>query len=201
MVYVSVHHRRFVRYANFKIACSGIDEDISPQALEFWQTYAETVNDYRFDSEGGQMPWIDASQQRLMTVIEACWTKIRMPPPEVTATWSSDSDAKLVFSSFRQDVYSILEGSYPLLGVDLFEKLASLALQSINARDWIPLEATLFCINALSDSVAHEDLAHEILSRLFGSEMFAFMTNAEEVRIHFPACLRSLRAIFGDLDL
>ena len=153
----------------------GVEDEICAEALEFWMTYTEHLIDSLFSAEKQKPAWMDSARQRVEAVIEACWVKIRMPPSEVAITW--DSDAKASFRNFRRDVEDILQSSYTLLGIDVFGKLAHLALQSLQRHAWLELEATLYCLNALSDSVADEDMVDQILSRLFGSSLFADMTN------------------------
>lgn len=158
----------------------GVEYDICSLALEFWMTYTEFAIDSLFDggAEKEKVAWLGVARQRIEAVIEASWAKIQMPPPNVAATW--DSEAKSNWNEFRKDVQDILQSSYTLLGVDLFGKLAQLALRSLDDRAWLPLEATLFCLNALSDSVADEESVDEILTRIFGSSLFVDMTNTEK---------------------
>lgn len=153
----------------------GVEDEVCAEALEFWITYTEHLIDSLFSAENHKPAWMDSARQRIEAVIEACWVKIRMPPSEVAITW--DSNAKASFKNFRRDVEDILQSSYTLLGIDVFGKLAHLALQSLQSHAWLELEATLYCLNALSDSVADEDMVDQILSRLFGSSLFADMTN------------------------
>ena len=164
------------------LTCDGfgaLEDEVCSQALEFWTTYTEFVVDSLFDDEEEEKPaWIDVARQRLEAVIEACWLKIRMPQHEVAATW--DADARLSFKNFRKDVHDLLLSSYRLLGVEIFRKLAQLALQSVDNHAWLPLEATLFCLNALADSVADDGSVDNILSDILGSQLFAVMTNTEE---------------------
>ena len=157
----------------------GLEDEVCSQALEFWTTYTEFVVDSLFDNEEEEKPaWMGVAKQRLEAVIEACWLKIRMPQHEVAATW--DSDARSSFKNFRKDVHDLLLSSYRLLGVDIFRKLAHLALQSVDNHAWLPLEATLFCLNALADSVVDDEAVDDILSEILGSQIFIIMTNTEE---------------------
>jgi len=156
----------------------GVEDEVCSQALEFWTTYTEFVIDSLFDHEEDRPTWINVARQRIEAVIEACWVKIRMPPHEVAVTW--DSDARLSFKNFRKDVHDLLQSSYRLLGVEIFEKLAHLALQSLNDRAWLPFEATLFCLNALADLVADDGSVDGMLAKVFASSLFADMANTSE---------------------
>lgn len=163
------------------LRCEGYAEaeyEICAQALEFWMTYTEFLIDSLFAAAEKKPAWMDSALQRLVEVIEASWVKIRMPPDEVAASWDSDDYSE--FKDFRADVEDLLQSSYTLLGVDIFEKFAQLALQSLETHAWLPLEATLFCLNALSDSISDEDSVDAMLSKLFGSSLFADMSSTVE---------------------
>ena len=135
-------------------------------------TYTEFLIDSLFAiGEEPKPPWMDSARSNVMLVIEACWAKIQMPPHKVILTW--DSDERASFRSFRADVEDLLQSSYTLLGLEIFGKFAEIALHSLRNRAWLHLEATLFCLNALSSAIADEDSVDNILSQLFGSSLFA----------------------------
>ena len=157
----------------------GVEDEICSQALEFWTSYTEFVVDSLFDNTEKRPAWVDLARQRIELAIEACWAKIRMPPHEIAVTW--DSGARSSLKNFRKDVHDLLLSSYRLLGVDIFEKLAQLALQSHLDRAWLQLEATLFCLNALADSVADDDSIDGSLLRIFGSSLLNDMLDVTEV--------------------
>ncbi len=87
---------------------------------------------------------------------------------------------ELNWTGFRKEVPDILQSSYTLLGVEIYKKFGQLALQSLRNRAWLPLEATLFCLNALSDSVADEESVDASLVMIFGSSLFVDLTSTEE---------------------
>lgn len=157
---------------------AGVEDEICAQAIEFWMTYTEFLIDSLFAAGEEKPSWMENARQHVVEVIEASWVKIRMPPHELAASW--DSDARAGFKAFRADVKDLLQSSYTLLGVYVFEKLAQLALQSLENRAWLHLEATLFCLNALSESISDEDSVDVMLSRLFGSSLFADMSSTVE---------------------
>ena len=157
----------------------GIEDEVCIQALDFWTTFVEFVTDSLFTIDPVQKPtWMSRAQRQVEQVIEACWEKIRQPPSEMILTW--DSDARSGFQSFRSDVQDLLQTSYTLLGLNIFEKFAWLALKALQDQAWLHLEATIFCINALSEAVADEDAVDGILSTLFGSSIFTDMANRKD---------------------
>ncbi|KAI4165730.1 MAG: hypothetical protein LQ342_000673 [Letrouitia transgressa] len=162
------------------LACEGFpgaEDEICTSALEFWQTYTEFVIDSIF-SEPHEMPhWMVRARETVVQIVELCWNKIQMPPQDITSHW--DSETRGDFKAFRADVEDLLQSSYTLLGVELFNRLVELALESLNNRAWLRLEATLFCLNALSESVSDKDSVDQDLSRLFDSTLFRDMVNPE----------------------
>ena len=159
---------------------AGVEDEICSQALEFWQTYTEFITDSLFAAGEQPATWTDKARQYVTGVIEACWAKIRLPPSEVfTSTW--DSEARTNFKAFRADVEDLLQSSYLLLGIDIFNRFANLALESLRNGAWLHLEATLFCISALSDCVAEEDLADSVLAELFASSLFVEMSSQSRI--------------------
>jgi hypothetical protein len=142
-------------------------------------TYTEHLTESLYDYQEGHTPeWIEGAKKLLTTVIEACWSKIEMPPREITAVW--DEDDKIRWKSFRADVEDLLQSSYILLGAEMLGKFVQNALQSLQDRSWIPLEATLFYINALSDTITQEELVEQALTALFGSSLFVDISSKTE---------------------
>ena len=155
------------------------DEDFCSQALGFWQIYAEFITDSLYTLEPDQKPpWMHVAQERVLQVLEICWIKIRQPPSDVALNW--DTDERTNFQAFRNDVQDILQTSYTLLGINIFEKFAWLALKSLEEQAWLQLEASLFCLNALSEAVSEEITVDDILSNLFGSSIFSEMASRED---------------------
>lgn len=152
---------------------AGTEDEVCSQCLEFWTTFTEFLIDSLYAARD-QIPfWMDKARQYVPEVIEACWRKISMPDFDIASTWNSEARAS--FSAFRSDVEDLLQSSFTLLGIDIFEQFANLALESLSNRAWLQLEATLFCLNALSDSLPDEDSSDGALSRLFGSSLFVDM--------------------------
>ena len=157
----------------------GVEDEVHSRALEFWTTYTEFVVDSIFDHGADEPSWTSVARQRIEAAVKACWVKIQMPPHEIAITW--DSETRSSFKSFRKDVHDLLQSSYGLLGVDMFKKLALLALQSLNDQFWFSLEASLFCLNALADLVADDGSVDDNLSDIFGSALFAEMVNTTKL--------------------
>lgn len=96
-----------------------------------------------------------------------------IPPENVWAEWSSEEKGD--FRAFRADVEDLLQSSYTLLGTSIFDRLTNLALEALKNHAWLHLEATLFCLNALAETISDDDVVDTTLIHLFRSELLANM--------------------------
>ncbi|KAI9784990.1 MAG: hypothetical protein M1839_001186 [Geoglossum umbratile] len=161
------------------LTCDGYavaEDEICVSALEFWSTFVEFMIDSLFAEGEDKAPWIEPARRNILQAIEECWAKIKMPPREIGASW--DSESRVGFNDFRKDVADLLQAAYPLLGIEIFEKFINLALRSLKTEAWEDTEATLFCLNALSDCVSDDAAEDEILGTLFGSSMFSQLSES-----------------------
>lgn len=182
MKFDDANHRQILSQLVELLACDayvGAEDEVCSLCLEFWTTFTEFLVDSVFTAGEKLPPWMENARQYIPEVIKACWNKIRMPPLEIFTKW--DSTARDVFREFRSDVKDLLQSSYALLGISIFDELAQLALESLGNRAWLHLEATLFCLNALSDDVSEENSLDGILSKLFGSTLFDTMMDSNSV--------------------
>ena len=154
-----------------------VNDSVSIQALGFWATFTEFLVDSQ-STDGNDIPWLTHAKTHVGNIIEVCWEKIRPAPPEVAITW--DSEMRANFKAFRADVYDLIQSSYALLGLGMFERFSQLVKVSLHNRAWPQLEATLFCLNALSDPVADGPVADGILANIFGSSLFMDIAKAEK---------------------
>ncbi|KAL8794878.1 MAG: hypothetical protein Q9195_002590 [Heterodermia aff. obscurata] len=155
---------------------SGYDDaglQICSQALEFWQTYTEFATDSLFTAGEEREAWMDVSKEYIAKALKHGWSKIRSPNPEIVASWNSE--IRIDFRALRQDYTDLVQASFTLLGLATFEYFAQLALDSLSCRSWYDLEAALFGLNALSDSVAEDPTGDEALSKIFRSSLFRDM--------------------------
>lgn len=160
-------------------AYAGADDEVCSQCLEFWTTFTEFLVDSTF-AAGDEVPfWMESAKNYIPEVIQACWTKIRMPPAEVFSSW--DPAARDAFKEIRSDVTDLLQSSYTLLGLAIFDEFARLAIESLANHAWLHLEATLFCLNALSDCITDEFVVDKALSMIFGSSLFAAMMGSTTI--------------------
>ncbi|KAI9837466.1 MAG: hypothetical protein M1819_007114 [Sarea resinae] len=170
----------FMQMLHDLLRCEGravAEDEICVSALEFWNTYIEFMIDSSFADGEKQAPWTHPAKNHVLQAIEECWAKVRLPPPDILVTW--DADTRRGFQEFRRDVNDLLQSSYTVLGLDLFERLGNLVLVSLEKGAWDDVEATLFCLNALADSIPEDGPEDAILARVFGSAMFPSLSDPE----------------------
>ncbi|KAL9021034.1 MAG: hypothetical protein Q9185_001702 [Variospora sp. 1 TL-2023] len=155
---------------------AGAADEICTPALEFWQSYTEFLIDSLYGDEAKEAQWIDDAKEYVIQAIANCWVKVRLPPEETWAGWNQDEKGD--FKAFRADVKDLLQSSYTLLGTSVFDRLAQLALEALQNHAWLHLEATLFCLNALGETISDEDVVDASLSRLYSSALFPRMMDA-----------------------
>lgn len=164
------------------------DEGYCSQALAFWQTYLEFITDSLYTIEPDQKPpWMRVATQRVLKVLEICWSKLRQPTNDEASRWNSDE--RMSFQAYCNDVQDFLQSSYTLLGISNFERFAWLATKSIGERAWLELEASLICLNALSEAVSEEPNLDDMLSKVFDSALFSDMATH---RVEIPAKTKQL---------
>ena len=154
----------------------GADEELCSQCLEFWSTFAQFLVDSTFAAGEEMPPWMQRAKKYIPDVIRECWVKICIPRSDIFASW--DRHELEAFKELRLEVKDFLESSYALLGRGIFDEFAHLAIESLTNHAWLHLEATLFCLNALSESVSVDESVDEALSKIFGSSLFTDMTNS-----------------------
>lgn len=172
----NVSNRQLLHQLLSLLKCEGYaaaDDEICSQALDFWIAFNEKMIDCLFETKRAGAPWMDAAKIYVVQATEALWAKIKVPPPEIASTW--DSDAKVGFKAFRADVEDLVQTAYTLLGIEIFQHFARLALEMLSNRAWYHLEASLFCLNALSEPMAEDVSGDESITKLLESDLFTIM--------------------------
>ena len=150
----------------------GDDDQLSIQSIEFWNTYIEYVNDtlYSKDEDQPDPAWLNQAKYVMDKVVELLWKKIWTPPNEVAKGWDdAESDG---FKEFRLDSTDLMLSIFVLRGKDMLHQLVTLALHSLEARQWRAVEAALFCLNTLSDNVLEDAENEKIVGGIFRSNLF-----------------------------
>ena len=174
--------QRFLESLSGLLAADGylVGEDtIFVPALEFWSTFIETMIDTTYSDEEGTQNWKPYAEQHLKTVVLNCWRKIQWPPAETFAEW--DSTERIAFGDARKDVTDMLQSVFTLEGVSLVSFFAGLFLQALATQSWAELEASAFCLGALSDCISDEAKYDPELSKVFASPFFDLLGQAQAI--------------------
>lgn len=174
-------HAQILRQLVDLLACdanAGDGEVASSQCLHFWTTFTE----FLVDEQCIDPPrWWLCARSYIPAIIRVCLDKIRWPQADALLSWDrGDRDA---FKDLRGDVLDLIQSAYGVIGLDLFISFVHLAFESLTRQAWFQLEASLFCLNALSDDVSDEDYMDEALSKFFGSSFFADVMSSSTVPV------------------
>lgn len=157
------------------------EEEISGTTFEFWSSLAEFLLDPENVAESDIPSLTAAGKKEIMQAIEEFWTKIQIPPYSESLKWTKD--LKDGFTSFRKDVADLVEVAYGILGLELFDRLISQVISALansqtgGSVPWEQIEASLFCLNSLSDCLGDEPDEDESLKVLFRSRLFNILAD------------------------
>ena len=162
------------------------EDSIFVPALEFWSTFVENMIDHTYSNctspdEDESRFWRPYADQHLKNVVINCWRKIQWPSAEVFATW--DSDDRAGFSDARIDVADMLNSIFTLNGVTLVTFFVDLFHQSLQAQSWAEVEASEYCLGALSDCVTEKPEYDGELSRVFSAPFFDLLGGEIPLRL------------------
>ncbi|KAK9459309.1 armadillo-type protein [Lipomyces oligophaga] len=160
------------------------DENISPRVLEFYEFFVESVLYDDPDSSPHSQVFKQAAEV-MSQVITLLWKKVQVPVTgERKALWSQDTHDKFV--AFRRDVAEIIESSYQLVRPKLFQDLVDYIVQSVatitSNIDWPAVEASLYFINTILQSLPTEPEEYQSVGILLDSELFALLPGSTIVR-------------------
>lgn len=153
-----------------------VDHNLTMFLLEFWGTYADTL------LENEEL--ISQSGSVITRIIEILWNKSTLPVHEQKIHWTSDSWEG--FDSFRKDFWEFLDATYVIVGTPLFQTLVKNILDQLNngQNNWEKLEASLSCINALSDNITSQsEVETQLISQLLQSSLLEQLSNLNDMHI------------------
>ena len=93
-----------------------------------------------------------------------------MPPADLYQTW--DMGTKTEFQTFRRDIQFFVLSAYTVVGHGLFNDFVAYGLACAKEEEWSGLEAALFCLNGIAESVSELQQADSSLTVLFSSPIF-----------------------------
>ncbi|KAF2434747.1 ARM repeat-containing protein [Tothia fuscella] len=160
----------FFRFPGYAV----IDDKLIVHAQEFWISYVEFLVDAEFEEEIPK-PWLASAKSHIMQLYHEIWTKVRFPAQAVFA--QEDGDTKREFRQFRADMKELLLSAFPTVGSILTETIIQACIEHLTRQEWLEVEASLFCLNAIALS-EHESEDHHLAS-LFGSLLYVELAKAE----------------------
>ncbi|KAH6636082.1 armadillo-type protein, partial [Chaetomium tenue] len=172
--------QRFLESLSGLLAADGYlvgEDSIFVPALEFWSTFIETMIDSTYSDEEEAQNWKPYAEQHLKAVVMNCWRKIQWPSAETFAEW--DSTERVAFGDARKDVSDMLQSVFTLEGLSLVSFFTDLFLRALAAQSWAELEASAFCLGALSDCISDEARFDQELNKVFASPFFDLLGQAQ----------------------
>jgi hypothetical protein len=160
------------------------EDNIVVNSLEFWSSYIEGAVDDLIEGGAEQPPWLGAARIEVNQAIGELQTMIVFPSFDITSSW--DSDTKKAFQTFRQDFGDMLESAYILLGQALTRSLTDATQEHLANQRWHALEASIYCLNKLADTVCDDAEENEtseeaLLCSLFRSHLFAELSSNPDI--------------------
>ncbi|KAF2205138.1 hypothetical protein GQ43DRAFT_363051 [Delitschia confertaspora ATCC 74209] len=174
----------------------GVEDNVAPVAMEFWSAYTTTIAAENFeysDSLNGIPEWLGNAKQHLFEAMCESVQKIIFPPPTITSKW--DEDTKQTFKRFRIDVRDMFPEAYDVLREKLLDCLIDYSTYSFSISNWLVLEAVLFVLNAIGESLSPDSDVR--LRRLFEQPLFATMAGNPGIP---PAARRTAVEMVADFN-
>ncbi|KAI1001741.1 hypothetical protein K3495_g6463 [Podosphaera aphanis] len=142
------------------------EDKIYVPALEFWSTFVESMVDESFGQKPGSSPsWFPTAQRYVMQVVELCWRKSQFPNAQEFNAW--DSVDRVSFKDARRDFSDLIQQFYLVAGRSLSQIWIEKILRSTAEKNWLELEASLYCLAQLNDSIADVHERDEMLDQVF----------------------------------
>ncbi|KAJ2989104.1 hypothetical protein NUW58_g3638 [Xylaria curta] len=155
------------------------EDKIFVPALEFWSAFVENLVDTVYSESTNPPPWDKPPLSQVMQAVSYSWQKIQFPPQELYNSW--DSTDKAGFGDARKDVADFLQAVYTISGLPLISLFVNLTLRALRNSAWAELEATCFCLGALSDCVSEGNSYDDALTKVFGSSLFDLLRQGQGV--------------------
>lgn len=154
-----------------------VDNNLATLLLEFWTTYADSI------LESDDSIIFSHSNPFISKVIEIFWAKSKLPLPEQHESWQPDSWEE--FEIFRQDFWTFLNSTYCLVDAHLFTRFVTTILTQLSSTttDWISVEASLSCINALSKNVSSITYEYSLVAQLLCSPLLEQFSHLDNMHI------------------
>ncbi|KAG9700231.1 ARM repeat-containing protein, partial [Aureobasidium melanogenum] len=147
------------------------DDQVILNVTEFWIEYAETIADTLMDAAEDEIPFLAIVRNDLMQAVQTYIPKLQAPPLAEMTEWDEDNVDHWQF--FRDNISDFFDQVNNVPETHLLSNMVVLATNVLPARQWLHLEAIIFSINCISDSIALSDENIQALSALIGSSLFS----------------------------
>lgn len=151
------------------------DDELILSTTEFWMDYAEHAVDLVADSSDTDLPWLLDVRKDLIDAVGCYISKLRPPPAEVVAQWDEENMDSWEF--FRDNIGDFLESVNSIPETHLLQNFVKSAMEVLPIKQWLDLEALLFCLNSISDSFDIGEENSDALSALMSSSLFSDMSD------------------------
>jgi hypothetical protein len=169
-----------------------VNNDLVVCLLEFWNIYTDAFLDSDDSIELSTEP-----NPYILKVIEILWNKAAFPSEQQRQQMTWDEDDWEAFTAFRDDFSEFLNSAVSLVGPSLLSTLVSHVLETLatatsrgstESVEWAKLEASLFCITALSDTFIDNSTAdineqQQLLVQLFQSTLLDVLSHAQHIEV------------------
>lgn len=159
-----------------------VDDPLASEVLEFWNEYAEEIisGGISSGSQTGQDFDLPTPQMMIVNVISGYWPRIKLSVDLRESDWEE-------ISSFRKDFADFLELAYPILGLELFNHLATVVLDSLEFGDWMAIESAMYCLNGLADIIGTDyngqTPEYNSVQRIFQSSLWEKLSQCDNLRV------------------
>ncbi|KAH0381039.1 ARM repeat-containing protein, partial [Aureobasidium melanogenum] len=147
------------------------DDQVILNVTEFWIEYAETIADTLMDAAEDEIPFLAVVRNDLMQAVQTYIPKLQAPPLAEMSEWDEDNVDHWQF--FRDNISDFFDQVNNVPETHLLSNMVVLATNVLPARQWLHLEAIIFSINCISDSITLSDENIQALSALIGSSLFS----------------------------
>ncbi|KAI5272802.1 ARM repeat-containing protein [Aureobasidium subglaciale] len=156
------------------------DDQVIINVTEFWIEYAEQTADTLMDSTEDEVPSLAAVRNDLMQAVQIYIPKLQAPPLSEMSEWDEDNVDQWQF--FRDNIADFFDQVNSIPETHLLSNMVVLATNVLLTRQWLHLEAIIFSVNCISDTIALSDENVQALSALIGSSLFNdIASNSDEV--------------------
>lgn len=169
-----------------------VNNDLVIDLLEFWNIYTDAFLDSDDSIELSSEP-----NPYILNIIEILWNKAAFPSEKQRQQMAWDEDDWEAFTAFRDDFSEFLNSAVSLVGPSLLSNLVSHVLETLATAtstgstefvEWAKLEASLFCITALSDTFMDNitssiNQQQQLLVQLFQITLLHALSQAQDIEV------------------